>query len=365
MNKKKLLIVIGARPNFIKAWPLVKKLENNKYFDFDIYHSGQHYDDNMSKNLLQQLKFPKIKYKNSLSSLEPSTKFSEIFYNFTKLLENYFFDGVIVFGDVNTTLSSALISKKKGLSVFHVESGLRSNDVRMPEEVNRIIIDHHSDLLFTTEKSANQNLLDEKFSKSKIKFVGNLMIETLLKNKKKIISKSNKFKKKNFLLITIHRAENIFSKDKLKIIVNLIVKFSKDYEIVFPLHPSTKNQIEKNELLEKLKNDNIHVVQPMDYFNFINLMINSKGIITDSGGIQEEACFLKKKIATLRNSTERPITLKSRYNKIFPYFNNDLYEDINEHLFKKYQNKNFKFKNWDLNTSDRIISELIKFYKNL
>lgn len=359
MNKKKLLIAIGARPNYIKAWPLINTLKKTNLFDFDIYHSGQHYDDNMSKDLLNQLNFPKIKYNFKLKKNDASSRFSEMFVNLSKLLNRSYYDGVIVFGDVNTTLISTLVAKNKGLDVFHVESGLRSKDLRMPEEINRIVIDHHSDLLFTTENSANINLINENFSKDKIKFVGNLMIETLLKNRDKFYTPNNN----SYLLITIHRAENIYSIKKLTDIVNLIFNLSKKINIIFPLHPATKIELTKNNLINKLKNKNITITNPLGYFKFINLVNNSKGVITDSGGIQEEAVFLKKKIVTLRESTERPITVDSGYNKIISEFNKTSYLVILKHIFKSMPKKNFNFEKWDDNTSSRIVKEIDKFYK--
>ena len=309
---KELLVVIGARPNFIKAAPLVKKLYL-KNIDFKVLHSGQHFDQTMSKNILKDLGINKIDYKFNIKSKNSSERFSEILINFRKFFLKNKFKAVIVFGDVNTSVCASVIAKNFNLNVFHVESGLRSFDSRMPEEANRIIIDHCSDLHFLTEESARYNLINEKFHSSTIKFVGNLMIENLIQNQVNL--KKNTIGNR-YVVTTIHRAENILNKKNLKKILIFLEKISKDYKVFFPLHPSTQKQIKKFGLNKYLKQKNFVILKPLSYLRFISLIKDSEFILTDSGGIQEEAAFLKKKIFTLRENTERPITLQSKYNNL-------------------------------------------------
>jgi UDP-N-acetylglucosamine 2-epimerase (non-hydrolysing) len=352
---KELLVVIGARPNFVKAAPLLKKLYF-KNIKFKILHSGQHFDQTMSKNILKDLGIFKIDYKFKIKSKNSSERFSEILNNFRKFFLNKKFKAVIVFGDVNTSVCASIIAKNFNLNVFHIESGLRSFDSRMPEETNRIIIDHCSDLHFVTEESAYNNLTNEKFRPSTIKFVGNLMIENLIQNQ--INLKRNIITNK-YVVVTIHRAENILNKKYLKKILVFLKEISKDYEVFFPLHPSTRKQIAKFDLSNYLKQKNFKILKPLSYLKFISLMKDSEFILTDSGGIQEEAAFLKKKIFTLRDNTERPITLVSKYNNLVKLENlnkSQIYNKLN------IKNKSFVFKKWDLNVSDRIIKEINKFF---
>lgn len=309
MDEKTMIynIIVGTRPNFVKLSAFMREAENHKEHTFKVIHTGQHYDDLMSKIFFEDLGLSKPDVFLENGSLE------KMIFKIKKVIGNY---PVIVFGDTRSALAGALASL--GNKLIHIEAGLRSYDNRMPEEVNRITIDHLSHLLFTSESSANKNLLDEGFTLDRINYVGNLMIETL-ENFMPVISKSGKG---NHIIATVHRAENeIYLKRILEVL-------SQIPQLILVLHPGT---------LEKIKNyginfDKISTIPSMGYIEFMKLVYSSIGVITDSGGIQEEADYLGIPCATIRDNTERPSTLLGS-NKLFP-INSLNSEDIISHLNK-------------------------------
>ncbi|GAH54827.1 unnamed protein product, partial [marine sediment metagenome] len=227
---------------------------------------------------------------------------------------------VVVVGDVNSTIACALVAKKLHVKVAHIEAGLRSFDMKMPEEINRLLTDQISDFLFTTEKSAALNLKREGISADKIFFVGNVMIDTLITNLEKakklnLLDKYN-LKKNDYALITLHRPSNVDTKENLEKMLNILNFLQKKVKIFFPIHPRTKKNLEKFDLEKNVKGLNIVLSNPIGYLEFLNLMTNSRLILTDSGGIQEEASYLKIPILTAREGTERPITVDEGTNTI-------------------------------------------------
>jgi UDP-N-acetylglucosamine 2-epimerase (non-hydrolysing) len=358
---KKIIIVIGARPNFVKAKPLIETLKDENKVLFEILHSGQHYDKFMNKKNLDALSFPKIKFQLNISHKNFSRRMLEINRKIYKVLSKNKFDGCIVFGDVNTSLAASLAANRLKLPVFHIESGLRSNDPRMPEEINRIIIDNIAELHFTTEKQANINLKNEGFNKNSIFLVGNLMIECLLKYSD-VLGLLKKKNKEDYYIATFHRSETIYSKENLEKLLKVIFEISKRKRIIVPIHPATKKQIMIFGLNKYLLSDQIKIIPPLDYINFQKKLISSKGIITDSGGIQEEASFMKIPVATIRENTERPITLETGFNKLFSKDNLNA-TAIFKHLNKKhYKNLDNVLLNWDTYVSKRITKEIYKWY---
>lgn len=365
---KKVLFVIGARPNYIKSLPLIIKLKKSKKIKSFVLHSGQHYDDEMFSDFLKKIRFPKIDFQLKIPKKikSSSARMAELMKNFKFFFSKYKFDAVIVFGDVNTTVAASLNAKKFDLPLFHVESGLRSFDPRTPEELNRIIVDNLSDLLFTTEKSANSNLLFEGIEKNKIKFVGNLMIENLINFKKFFHKYLKKIKDKEIILITFHRSENIVNSELMEKILEICFRLSNRYTIIWPLHPVNKSIIISKYLTKKrilkCNKDFIKFLKPLNYIKFISYIILSKCIISDSGGVQEEATFLKKRIITFRDFTERPITVKSGYNKLLRI--KDLnYENVTSYINAKIKKK-FNFEKWDKKVSYRIEKEIMNFLNN-
>ncbi len=356
---KHIVVIIGARPNFIKAAPLCVEAKNHPEFKITLVHTGQHFDKNMSDVFFEEMRIPRPDVTLNIVADRHSEKIGKMFSSLQSTLLELSPDGVIVFGDVNSTLAGALAASRGHIPLIHIEAGLRSHDRRMPEEINRVVVDHLSDLLFTTEPSANENLKKEGIASNKIYYVGNLMIESLEYYKNDIESSSvlNKVGYKDYFVATIHRQENIDDKISLERILSLLGQISKEKPVIFPLHPGTKNKIEGHGLGKFLAN--LAVIEPLGYFDFIKLIKESSGVITDSGGIQEETTHLGVPCATLRDNTERPITVESGSNKLFDIRSVSL-EEISSHLGKAYPEKHIPL--WDNNVSRRIFEVLNKFF---
>lgn len=316
MNKTlKVINVVGARPNFMKIAPIIAEMR--KYpgnFQPILVHTEQHYDENMSKLFFRDLEIPEPDICLGVGSGLHAEQTAKIMIEFEKVLLKEKPDLVIVVGDVNSTIACALTAAKLHIPVAHVEAGLRSFDRTMPEEVNRILTDAISDYLFVTEKSGEANLLKEGIDKEKISFVGNVMIDTLLKNKKKAdasdILTDLKVKPSNYALLTLHRPSNVDNPDIFGNIMEALSEIQKHIKIIFPVHPRTRKAMEAF----NTPYTNILFTEPLGYLDFLKLMSNAKFIMTDSGGIQEETTLLKIPCLTLRNTTERPITIEEGTN---------------------------------------------------
>ena len=353
----KIVSIVGTRPNFIKLAALVEELKKHRKMEHVLIHTGQHYDFLMSKLFFEQLGLPKpdehLVCQTGVGADEQK-KFLKA--AIKEALKRQKPDLVIVVGDVNSTVAGAGAAKELGIRVAHVEAGLRSFDKSMPEEINRVQTDKISDFLFTTEESANKNLLNEGISKDKIFFVGNVMIDTIKNNEEKIkrskVLDEFNLKKKEYLLITIHRQENVDSLENLEKIISIILDLKEKYKIVLPLHPRTENKLKENSLFDKLNDENnITLLPPVRYIDFINLEMNSLCVLTDSGGIQEETTVLGIPCLTLRNETERPITVTEGTNEIVGLNLNKIREGLLNLEFKN--NKIPEF--WDGKTSGRIV----------
>jgi UDP-N-acetylglucosamine 2-epimerase (non-hydrolysing) len=336
-SRKKIISVVGARPNFIKLAPLHDALKKySRLFSHKIVHTGQHYDYNLSRIFFKDLKLPKPDIYLGVGALPPVEQTVSIMQRFEKVLEKEKPDLVIVYGDVNSTLACSLACsafngvKKDPLPLAHVEAGLRSFDLSMPEELNRLVSDHLSKYLFVTESFGVQNLRKEKVLKKNIFLVGDVMIDTLLKYRNKFekskILKKLKISPGNYGLVTLHRPVNVDNKNNLKKIVRLFERISKlktdlrgakatkqprELKIIFPVHPRTKKMFRKFNLTNRLKKiKNLKLCEPFNYTDFIRLLSNCKLVLTDSGGIQSEATFLKIPCLTLRDSLEKPEAIK-------------------------------------------------------
>lgn len=387
---KKIVLIVGARPNFMKAFPVYEALKND--FDLTLIHTGQHFDEKMSDIFFNQLGFPKpnihfdlesksragelddLLYVNNSEYLKDKNKAIQELLNYSgkklgqlgeirdKLIKNFEEikpDLIIVFGDVTSTLSAALSAKKLGIEIAHVESGLRSGDLSMPEEVNRILTDTITNYYFITEQSGVDNLKKEGLDNENLYLVGNTMIDCLFMFKDKALStKYNEVlgvKEKEYVLITLHRPSNVDNLDKLKEITQDIIKLSKTEKIIFPIHPRTKKSLEKLELLDKM--NNIIICEPLGYLEFTCLEANAKYIVTDSGGIQEETTALNVPCFTLRENTERPSTLIDNGGT------NQLIDNIGSIKFKDYINKELWNGKSNINIFNKIIE--LKIKKNL
>ena len=322
---KKIIVVAGTRPNFIKVAPIVAELEkHNSWCDVNLIHTGQHYDEKMSHAFFDNLLIPPPSINLNVGSATHSKQTAQIMTKFEVVCENYKPDLVIVVGDVNSTMACAITSKKLGIVVAHVESGLRSNDMTMPEEINRLCTDVISDYLFTTDEIATNNLIREGINSNRIFHVGNVMIDSLRKNSAKANLSTtldqHGLSRRNYFLMTLHRPSNVDNEKKLNDILSAMHLISKTIPVVFPIHPRTKQKINQFSLTRFFTtlpgNTGIIGLEPQNYHDFLNLLQNCKAVYTDSGGLQEEAMALDVPCITLRENTERPITITQGTNKI-------------------------------------------------
>jgi len=322
MKKKRIFLVAGARPNFMKIAPLWRELKKfPSRFSSYIIHTGQHYDYEMSHIFFGNLRLPRPHFYLGVGSDSHARQTAKIMVRFEEVVCDQMPDIVVVVGDVNSTLACSLVAAKLRVALAHVEAGLRSFDREMPEEINRLVTDALSDYLFTTCEDANENLRREGISREKIFFVGNVMIDTLLSLKREAqrrnIWKSFGLKKKKYALLTLHRPENVDKKDILVRILEGLKEAGSHIPIIFPIHPRATKQIEKFKLgmyFSCQPNWGIYRIKPLGYIDFLNLMCNSKFVLTDSGGIQEETTVLGIPCLTMRKNTERPVTVKQGTN---------------------------------------------------
>ncbi len=315
----KIISVVGARPNFMKVAPLHKefskfKSQNSKVkINHLICHTGQHYDEKMSKVFFDELDLPKPDFYLGVGSGSHAEQTAKVMIEFEKILLQEKPDLVIVVGDVNSTIACSLAAVKLHIKVAHVEAGLRSFDKEMPEEINRVLTDTISDFLFITEKSGMENLKNSGVSDEKVFFVGNCMIDSLIHYLPKVDSSTiiddYKLAPNNYILVTLHRPSNVDEEKSLKEVIAMLNHFSEKRKIVFPIHPRTRANI-KAFGLEDLLNENIILTDPIGYLDFISLVKNCELVITDSGGIQEESTYLGVQCLTLRDNTERPVTVE-------------------------------------------------------
>ncbi|MBI4451979.1 UDP-N-acetylglucosamine 2-epimerase (non-hydrolyzing) [Candidatus Woesearchaeota archaeon] len=361
----KIVSIVGTRPNFMKIAPLIEEIKKHKNIRHVLIHTGQHYDLRMSKLFFDDLGLPKPDEHLVCQTDVGVDEQREFLRNTIRAaLERQKPDLVIVVGDVNSTVAGAQAAHELGIKVAHVEGGLRSFDMTMPEEVNRIETDKISDFLFTTEESGNRNLKSEGIDKSKIFFVGNVMIDSLLKHKEKakkseILGKLN-LTKNNYALLTLHRPSNVDSKGSLGYVIGILSEIQKKIKIAFPVHPRTVKNLKNFGLYGKVKNQkNIILTEPLGYLDFINLMINSKFVITDSGGIQEETTVLGIPCITMRNNTERPVTASQGTNILVSTDKANIIEAAD----KLVKGASFKPKMpqfWDGKAAKRIVEVILK-----
>ena len=351
----KLLIVAGARPNFMKIAPLIHKIKKFNNLNYKLVHTGQHYDYKMSETFFVDLDIHEPDYFLEVGSGSHAEQTGKIMLAFEKVCIQYEPDFVLVVGDVNSTLACSITAKKMNIKVAHIEAGLRSNDLTMPEEINRLVTDSITDLFFITERDAYANLAKEGVSEDKIYNVGNLMIDTLHYGLNKISSK-NKFHSHPYGVVTLHRPANVDNKNILVGILDCLNHFANDLKLFMPIHPRTKNALKKHDL-ENYLSSSITLLAPASYLEFIHMIKDAKVIFTDSGGIQEEATVLKVPCYTLRNNTERPITIELGTNRLATNNKEKILELFNTYKYEinaKYQIP----ENWDGNASIRILDIL-------
>ncbi|MGM0545666.1 MAG: non-hydrolyzing UDP-N-acetylglucosamine 2-epimerase [Bacteroidota bacterium] len=322
---KKLLIVVGTRPNFIKVTQFKRVAEQDfsGVFDIEIVHTGQHYDDKMADVFFEQFDLTPD-YFLEIPPSSPNNQMAEVMKRLEPIVQEFQPDMILVTGDVNSTFAASLTANKMNIPLAHVESGLRSGDRTMPEEVNRILTDEISDYLFITEESGMRNLCGNGKTEDQLHFVGNTMIDTMVAfedkiNESPILNKLG-LEKGRFVLMTMHRPATVDHKEELLKLVRLIENITQTEKLVFPIHPRTVNNLKNFELYYRISsNRNVILTEPMDYFSFQKLIASCKFILTDSGGIQEESTFRRVPCLTLRPNTERPSTIQIGTNTLVPF----------------------------------------------
>ena len=317
----KIINVVGARPNFMKITPLMEAYRNSKNISPLLVHTGQHYDDEMSDLFFRQLGIPKPDINLGVGSASHAVQTAEIIKAFERVVLEERPDAVLVVGDVNSTLACGLVAVKLSVKLIHVEAGLRSFDRTMPEEINRLLTDTISDLLFCTEESGVENLRNEGIPEEKIYLVGNVMIDTLLKNKTKAdastILAGLGLEPGNYAVLTLHRPGNVDDPVIFEGLLNALDIVQQDMPIVFPVHPRTRKKLEASSLRDRVDSmRNLRLIDPAGYLDFLKLMSLAGIVMTDSGGIQEETTILKVPCLTLRENTERPITVEVGSNRV-------------------------------------------------
>lgn len=319
----KILCVVGARPNFMKIAPIMRAFAAvDGQFQATLVHTGQHYDKAMKESFFDQLHIPEPDVDLGVGSGSHTEQTANIMLRFEPVLDEFMPDALLVVGDVNSTIACALVAVKKNIPIIHVESGLRSGDRAMPEEINRILTDQLSDLLFTTERLAAANLAREGIAADKVHFVGNVMIDTLRFCQKDALPAASTFADAGFGpfdrygLITLHRPSNVDDESTLRRLLSELASISAELPLVFPVHPRTRSRIDQFGLARMIEEANIHLLPPQGYLEMLGLMQDASVVFTDSGGLQEETTALGVPCITLRESTERPITAEEGTNTV-------------------------------------------------
>lgn len=368
MNTIKLILVAGARPNFMKIKPVMKEIEifnslknpGAPTIQALLVHTGQHYDDNMSEVFFQELGIRPPDINLGAGSGSHAVQTANIMMAFETVCEREKPDWVVVVGDVNSTMACTLVCSKMGIRVAHIEAGLRSFDRTMPEEINRLVTDALADLLLTPSEDANKNLLREGVTGDKIKLVGNIMIDSLMENLPK--SRSSDIlshlglEPGKFIYVTLHRPANVDRQDHLSTIMAGLEHLSKRLPVVFPIHPRSRKMLNKYALTSR-SNDRLMWLEPIGYHASLRLTEDARLVLTDSGGLQEEATFFRTPCLTLRPNTERPITVTVGSNRLTSL--ERLMDDLEEALHGP-ERKGIVPPLWDGHTAERVLHHILE-----
>lgn len=366
MSKKKLKIIsiVGARPNFMKIAPIMAVLQQHSTeITSLLIHTGQHYDEMMSDAFFADLDIPKPDINLAVGSGSHAEQTAKIMLAFEPIVVREQPDWVIVVGDVNSTMACTLVCSKLGIKVAHVEAGLRSLDRTMPEEVNRLVTDCLADLLLTPSRDADVNLLREGISPNKIRFVGNVMIDTLYKylapaNMRNMLAKLD-LKPQQYGVITLHRPANVDDKPVFERLLSALGTISAELPLIFPIHPRTRQRIKDFNLEEQLASYKISLIEPLGYLDFLQLYSNARLVLTDSGGVQEETTALGIPCLTLRENTERPITVEQGTNRIVGT-NREHIEAIGKEVLAHSEIKPKHLEFWDGQAATRVIAAILQ-----
>ncbi len=377
----KLDIIAGARPNFMKIAPIIAALEKvSDKIQYRLIHTGQHYDKKMSGSFFEQLGIPEPHVNLEVGSGTQAEQTARIMERYEALLLDRYTkdeapfsfrrgaggevfsgmsDWVLVVGDVTSTMACSIAAKKLGVGVIHVEGGIRSNDITMPEEINRMVTDAITDIFYTTSEVANENLRKLGHEESKIRYVGNTMIDTLLKNMSRFIKpkawSDYQLKEKKYFVMTLHRPANVDEEQQLKNLIDEIVKGAKGMPIIFPVHPRTAKMLKGI----GIEADNLHMIEPLGYLEFNYLVKNSFAVITDSGGITEETTVMKVPCMTLRDNTERPETITIGTNELVGTNPDNIAPYMEKLHAGDWKVGEIPYL-WDGKTSERIVEDMLR-----
>ncbi len=357
-RKLRILHVVGARPNFMKISPIVDEMKNYpQLFQQQLVHTGQHYDERMYSVFFEELGLNPPDFDLEVGSGSHATQTAEIMQRFEPLLLDVQPDWMIVPGDVNSTLACTLVASKLQIKVAHVEAGLRSGDRSMPEEINRIVTDHLSELLLTPSRDANENLRREGIDSHKIRFVGNVMIDTLVRLQDKAESLwpriQGRLKLSDFILVTLHRPSNVDDPDTLAELMGALGGLAERHTVVFPVHPRSRQKIDQ--LGVSNSSPDLRLISPLGYLEFLALQRNARLVITDSGGVQEETTWLGVPCLTVRPNTERPVTIDSGTNRLVESRREAIVEAADSVLGQLKREPVHQIEYWDGRTARRII----------
>ena len=356
-----VILVAGARPNFMKIAPIHKEMKNRGIKQL-LVHTGQHYDNNMSQVFFEDLGISEPDIYMGVGSGSHAKQTASIMVEFEKICNEHNPSLVVVVGDVNSTLACAIVASKMHIPTAHVEAGLRSGDMRMPEEVNRLVTDAISDILLTPSRDADQNLLGEGRGEDDIYFVGNIMIDSLFNTLGRIAESSILgdlgLDSRDFGVLTMHRPSNVDDLEILRRIMGALREICELVRLVFPVHPRTSNRIDEFGLLSEFEDiANLIMIEPVGYLDFVALVSESKIVITDSGGIQEETTALGIPCITMRENTERPITVSQGTNKVVGTNPNSIVSEVMASLEESGENPPIP-EYWDGKTAKRIVDVL-------
>jgi UDP-N-acetylglucosamine 2-epimerase (non-hydrolysing) len=359
-----IVVVAGARPNFIKIWPLLGALERSPLGRPRLLHTGQHYDAAMSDAFFRDLELPPPDVFLNIGAGTHAAQTARTMLAFEEHLERTPARLVIVVGDVNSTLACALTAAKMGVAVAHVEAGLRSYDREMPEEINRVVVDHLAELLFTPSPDADDNLLREGIAAARIHFVGNVMMDTLQAHLQRARDRWPQqsaglgLREHEYLLGTFHRPENVDRREALVKLVGILRDAARRLPVVLPLHPRTRGRLAGFGLLQELdETDGIRAIPPLGYLDFVCLMDRARVCLTDSGGVQEETTFLGTPCLTLRRNTERPVTVTCGTNVVTGLDRDRVLDGIERALSGRHPQGRTPEK-WDGRAAERIAEVL-------
>lgn len=364
-----VVCVVGARPNYMKMAPIIRAFaEHQPPIPVLLVHTGQHYDHDMNARLFADLRLPRPDLNLEVGPGSHAVQTAEIMRRFEPVLDEHRASCVLVVGDVNSTLACALVANKKHIPVVHVEAGLRSYDRRMPEEVNRVLTDQMADMLYTTERSAHDNLAREGIPADRMAFVGNVMIDSLLANREVAVAAKEVLTRAGvdagvlgddagFAVVTLHRPSNVDQAETLAPLVDVLVEVSRRLPLVFPIHPRTRNNLDKFGLAQRLAQGRVTLLPPQGYLEMVGLMSAARMVLTDSGGVQEETTALSVPCLTLRENTERPITVTEGTNTMVGRDRNAILDGVDA-ILKSGGKRGRAPEFWDGRAAERIAAHL-------